>query len=567
MTDTAKSISRRGKAAGPYSGLKDRDYFHIMLNLDSFDGMLPTARSLAENYLQAARRRQQGSELEAELRPFPYTEAALGARMDQIYLGLVDDVTHYEAAQGWLKRTKEDVVDWMLQMAPFNQTDGAWLRMIADVGPMDDVHSLLFSIYVDELGGGDPDLNHPNLYTKLLGSAGLELPNIRSRAYADNPAIVDAAFTQPLFQLVVSQFPQDYLPELLGMTLYLEWSSVELQNMVLLNRHFGLDTKFYEIHVAIDNAATGHGAKALRAVKLYLEQVRIDTGDDAVQEQWTRIWDGYVAFATTGDLANQVAKKRRPPSPADTVAAMIRERAPIAKFNHGSKQLGGKLINDLFADPPALMAALVSSGMVHPGDPDHSPFFDLTTPTGPMFRIFTDADLDSWRDWIRSLGTASAAAPLTLPTSQPTVAERMQQLIDTLRPRQQGNPAHKGPMLVGDDPNSPGKQRTESVSWWFDQPTPAFMAALARSDWVVAGDADSSRLITEMVRGNNAMARALEAETADGSKGAEVIEEWINARCPIPGAQPAVRPITLVSPPERVAAHPTGHIHGAGSVH
>ena len=120
---------------------------------------------------------------------------------------------------------------------------------------------------------------------------------------------------------------------------------------------------------------------------------------------------------------------------------------------------------------------------------------------------------------------------------------------------------------MGDDPESPGRQRHESVSWWFDRPAPVFMAALARSEWVVVGDAESSRLITEIVRGDNAMAHALEASAFDGSTGAQVIVDWINAHCPVPGAQPIVRPITLLSPPERLAAHPTKRIHGAGSVH
>src|SRR6478672_3032968 len=323
------------KTANPYAGLKDRDYFHIMLNLDSFDGFQPTARSLAEGYLKASRRLQKSPGMEAELRPFAYTKQALEARLDQIYQGLADDVAHYEAKQSWSLRTKDDVLEWILQMAPFNQTDGAWLRMIAEVGPMDDVQSLLFTIYTDELGGGNPELNHANVYTKLLRSAGFDLPNIRSRAYVDNADLVDAAFTLPLFQLVVSQFSQDYFPELLGMTLYLEWSSVELKNMVLLSRHFGLDTQFYELHVAIDNASTGHGAMALRAIELYLEQVRVDSGDDAVQDQWSRIWDGYVAFATTGELAKEVTERReKPSSPADKVAAMIADRAPKARLNH-----------------------------------------------------------------------------------------------------------------------------------------------------------------------------------------------------------------------------------------
>jgi hypothetical protein len=552
----------------PYAGLKDRDYFHIMLNLDSYDGFLPTARTLADGYLHAARDRQGQPELEDELRPFAYTPQDFETRMNTIYRGLADDVAQYETQQSWTTRTKDDVLEWLLQMAPFNQTDGAWLRMIAHVGPMDEVHALLFSIFADELGAGDPALNHPNLYTKLLRSAGFDLPDIRSRAYTDNPNIVDAAFTLPLFQLVVSQFPEHYLPELLGMTLYLEWGSIELKNMVLLNQHFGLDTEFYEIHVSIDNAATGHGAKALRAIELYLEQVRIDSGDEAVQQLWTRIWDGYVGFATTGDLADQVAEKQhRRPSPADAVAAMITARAPIAGLNHGSKTLGGKLINDLFTDPPALMAGLVECGLVTPGDPAHSPFFDLTTPTGPMFRIFTDAELDTWRAWITTLAAAPAPAPVPAPApAAVSVAQRLQQLIDTLRSRQQGVAAHHSVLLTGDDPDSPGKPRIESVAWWFERPTAEFMATLARSPWVVAGDAERSRLITEIVRGNNAMAQLL-AAAPPGAPGAAVLTDWINAGCPLPDAPPPARPITLLTPAERRATHPHGRIHGSGSVH
>src|SRR4029453_17216590 len=116
----------------------------------------------------------------------------------------------------------------------------------------------------------------------------------------------DSHVPRPLVRLVVSQFPQDFFPELLGMTQYLEWSSVELKNMVLLNRYFGLDPHFYEMHVAIDNASSGHGAMARRAIELYLQRVRVDSGDDVMQDVWERIWNGYVAFATTGRLAEDM---------------------------------------------------------------------------------------------------------------------------------------------------------------------------------------------------------------------------------------------------------------------
>ncbi len=556
---------------GPYAGLRDRDYFHIMLNLDSYQDFLPTAWSLAGQFLDDARRMQANPSLEAELRPFRYTKGDFEARLDQIYQGLVDDVSRYEAQQGWSLRSRDDVVEWIRQMAPFNQTDGAWLRNIVPVGPIDEVRSLLAQILMEEVGAGDPKLNHANIYTALLNSVDIYLPDIRTREYAENPDLLDSAFTVPLFQLVVSEFSQAFFPELLGMTQYLEWSSVELKNMVRLNEYFDLDPHFYEMHVAIDNAATGHGAMARRAIELYLEQSRADMGEEAMQAQWERVWNGYVAFATTGTLADDMLKKRlHPPTSADKVTAMVEERASRARVNHGQKRLAGKLLNDLFADPAEVMAGLIDGGMVLAGDPDNSPFFSLLTPGGPMYKVFTDTEIEIWRTWVRSLPgpAADTAGPAQLPV---TPAERMAHLIDTMRRRQKGQPAHQAEKLTGPDPSAPSQLVSQPVAWWFDQPTEAFMQALAHDDggWIVPGDAQRSRFVSDLLQGKNAMARAL-GVVAPGMGGvtwASIAIDWINNGCPQPAGVTAARPLTLLSPPDRVAAHPTRKIHGTGSAH
>lgn len=568
-------MTDRPAGQGSYAGRRDRDYFHVMLNLDSYQDFLPTAWSLANQFLDRARKLQANPRLEAELRPFRYTKADFEARLDQIYQGLVDDVNRYEVQRSWTLRTRDDVVQWIRQMAPFNQTDGAWLRNIVPVGPIDEVRCLLVNIFMDEVGAGDPKLNHANIYTSLLQSVDIYLPDIRTREYTENPDLLDSAFTLPLFQLVVSEFSQAFFPELLGMTQYLEWSSVELKNMVLLNEHFDLDPHFYEMHVAIDNAATGHGAMARRAVELHLEQTRAEVGEDAMQAQWERVWNGYVAFATTGTLADDMLERRlHPPVAADKVTAMVRERAPRARVNHGQRRLAGKLINDLFADPAAVMAALVDGGMIVAGDPDNSPFFSLLTSDGPMYRVFTDAEIETWRTWARSLPGVKADPAAPLPV---TPAERMVRLIDTMRSRQEGQPAHAAMTLTGPDPSDPSRLVPQPVAWWFRQPTEAFMRALARDDsgWIVRGDAQRSRFVSDLLHGNNAMARALGvvapgvvAPGADGVTWATIAIDWINSGCPLP-AQSAgeARPLTLLSPPDRVAAHPTKKIHGTGSVH
>ena len=101
--------------------------------------------------------------------------------------------------------------------------DGAWLRHIANAGPMDDVKALLFTVWNDESGNGNPALHHGNLYTRLMEALGVHLPEIRSRAYANHPAFFESGFVQPVFELTMSLYSEELLPELIGMTLFLEW--------------------------------------------------------------------------------------------------------------------------------------------------------------------------------------------------------------------------------------------------------------------------------------------------------------------------------------------------------
>jgi hypothetical protein len=147
----------------------------------------------------------------------------------------------------------------------------------------------------------------------------------------------------------------------------------------------------------------------------------------------------------------------------------------------------------------------------------------------------------------------------------------MAALVDAMRPRQQTEAAHAAEKLTGPDPARPAEAVTRPVSWWFEQPTPALMRALADpgNGWITPGNASTSRFVTDLLRGHNAMSRALRGRVpgGDGRTWAEVATAWIDAGCPLLPDPPAVRPLTLLTPPERVATHPTGQIHGTGSVH
>src|SRR5262249_10330126 len=82
-----------------------------------------------------------------------------------------------------------------------------------------------------------------------------------SRAYAEHPDIWESSYVSPAYQTAIAMFPEDFYPELLGMTLYLEWEAIYLPAMVKLYEYYGYNPLFYRLHVAIDNPANGHGAK------------------------------------------------------------------------------------------------------------------------------------------------------------------------------------------------------------------------------------------------------------------------------------------------------------------
>jgi Iron-containing redox enzyme len=412
---------------------------------------------------------------------------------------------------------------------------------------VDDVRNLLFSIYMDELGDAIVSRNHANIYTDTLRGLNIYLPDIGSREYANNPDLLDSAFVEPVFLLGISTFTEEYLPEIIGMTLYLEWSSVVLTSTVGELESFGIDPSYYRLHVGIDNASVGHGALAKKAVAQYLDNVRRQGGDEAMQQAWARIWDGYVAFGTLGTLGQDIADSfTQQPSLFDRMQSMIEAKAAYARQNHGDKMLGPNYINDWFDDPAGLLDALVDGGFIVPGKPERSPIFELMSFTGPMFHVFTEDEQQLWRDYITSL------APVT-PLPAFDLEKAMRYVVDVLRQRQAGTPGHQ-PRLVGIDPST-GKEVMQPISWWFghqfgktqEENDNAFLGALRNpvNGWIVPGDASSSALITQLLAGNGDMAQAFreflpeevgQSATPPGPYTfKQVIVMWTDAGCPIKG--------------------------------
>ena len=582
----------------PYATATIRDAFYYLMNIETHEGFLPKAHEMVKGMLKEAWRNQElmMADPEQVWKFFPFTQDAFDARMQLIYDNYVRDNQDPDVFAADLQFPLAKIIDNVLQFAPFNQLDGAWLRHITPDGPLANINELLFRIRMDELGDGNVEQNHANVYTDLLRSVNIYLPDLHTRAYADNPALLNSSFTTTVFLLAISEFNDEFFPELLGMTLELEWGSVSLPRQVNQLNAYGITPQYYKLHVGIDNASEGHGAIAKEAVEMYLQMVRQQDGEDAMQAAWKRIWNGYVAFGTLGSLGADLAELPTPQDqgPSDLwnqMAAMIASKAQYASLMHGDIMLGENRLNDWFEDPFGLLEALQEAGIVIPGNLD-SPIFRLMGFNGPMYKVFNDEQQRLWQRWVLSLPSTQGKRPPRLKAykkggAQSAVYNNMRIVVDMLRARQQGATGHIV-RLQGPDPKNPDQKTTMTIHEWFNlganlvgenqkeqlrEADDLLLKALSdeANGWIVKRDVLKSPMVTAMATGVGDMADAFReiapnAESDDGKSLTYLacLVNWIQAGCPIEGdlrAKAAVAAAPLRPP------RPFRYPWGMGKVH
>jgi hypothetical protein len=211
--------------------------------------------------------------------------------------------------------SREAVIDDTLQTAPLTLIDGSWLHGFTDYQlASSEIGHSLFETYWDELGNGEPRLNHPLLYRKVLQEMGIDLPPTASPEFARYPGFRDASFDLPVYWLCIGRFPQTFLPEILGLNLAMELSGVggTYRRAGLALRTYGFSTRFVDIHNTIDNVATGHSAWAADAIDTHLASLSESPGQGQRAEVWERVRAGYRSLnPPTGFLARRAARRGR----------------------------------------------------------------------------------------------------------------------------------------------------------------------------------------------------------------------------------------------------------------
>ncbi|MET8877004.1 iron-containing redox enzyme family protein [Nocardia sp. NPDC004604] len=267
-----------------------RKAYHLLLKRTVTPGARAWAEKYARDWLALSRR-----DVEANAKQLPSTWAIEGLRpwlRDQHDRHSVE----FEAIAEAPLPPRERVIDLMVQAAPLNMIDGAWLQGFSDYEYATSEQTFfLFETYWDELGNGQPRLNHPRIFRELLTEMGQDIPPTESRDFAEWSGFEDRSFALPAYWLSIGRFPRTFRPELLGLNLAIELSGVggtyrRAQQMLKAQ---GFSTLHVDIHNTIDNVATGHSAWAADAIDSYLTGLAVSDGSDALAEVYDRIRTGY----------------------------------------------------------------------------------------------------------------------------------------------------------------------------------------------------------------------------------------------------------------------------------
>jgi hypothetical protein len=274
---------------------------------------------------------------------------------------------------------------FLQQVAPTKLVDGAWLYGTVRHASDWRYHSLIRT-YLEELGDGDPELNHVVLYRKLLAD----------HECAPTEPLDESLYVQGAIQLALGHMSDEFLPEVLGYNLGYEQLPLHLLITAFELNELGIDPYYFTLHVTIDNASTGHAHKAVETV------LDLMPGGEAKDEFMRRLRAGYLlndlgvgskAIIAGFDLE------------AEVVAMLERKRSFGQHMHSDYCRLEGLTVNEWLSAPGRardFLTALENRGWIkRDQDPAQSRFWQLIDgPGAVMFGVFSRYEMQLLHDWI-----------------------------------------------------------------------------------------------------------------------------------------------------------------------
>ncbi|MFD6752737.1 iron-containing redox enzyme family protein [Micromonospora gifhornensis] len=290
-----------------------------------------------------------------------------------------------------------------LAAAPLALRSGAWLQWQSAPGNADDETVLrILTLYASDVGVGRPQDSRGSVYLSLLRQLHLSEHAAPVARLVHDPRVADHHFHLPATLLAMSRRPEDFRPELVGADLCLR--TVGLLPALRLVRQVHPQLVDW---TAIDPSAARAGDE-LSGLQLCLAIVENGFDDGELARVRTGFqWAFTVLKRWSGSLFAELDEAR---DPAYEMAELLRHRAREGAVYHQVFAIAGRSLSDWLqdarTDPSELLAELAKSRLVKPGRSADSPLVNgLVSERGPMFRVFSPADLLVIRRWIDSLPT------------------------------------------------------------------------------------------------------------------------------------------------------------------
>ncbi|KAK2759176.1 hypothetical protein FQN54_003276 [Arachnomyces sp. PD_36] len=449
----SRYVSRKGKsgigkipealppkrAESPTDALlsKYKRLYHQLHNLEKYPSVLPEARDVlislfAEVLSEAKRRGSNSNILKIERFDAQALSAFVREEDDNISARLEEyTIRRRNGGTRELFQTFEEARAWLIQRAPSKLVDGAWLGHIYKAATPFDLRAITknaWQVMSEELGDGDLTKNHAAIYRELMQKVGAQLPEAHSPEFIESKLGHEGnteTWKCAVAQLLISLFPNEFLPEILGFNMQFEcltWDTVLAAREL---KEVRLDDYYFLLHISIDNSDSGHTAMALKVVIDYLRHVQANSGDAALQQAWRGVQVGYLLserFAKEPEaqpIAAPCAYNRFAPE----MVRIFKAKASVAAKLHcasrvriGSKKLSGWLEHPDFETKQGQAEFLTSLSEAKPwiriGDSAGSRLVREFEWNGKMFGALTETELEVLKNWIDAL-----AQPMSEPST------------------------------------------------------------------------------------------------------------------------------------------------------
>ena len=206
----------------------------------------------------------------------------------------------------------------------------------------------------------------------------------------------DEYYYHAVIQLALAYAPPEFIPEIVGFNLGYEQLPLHLLITNYELAELGIDSKYFNLHITIDNIDNGHANKAIKVIENIFDKYRDK------ELFLTKLKRGF-ALNNHGVTSSTIIKNL---NLEDFVLKILKRKALVGQLIHNqTREFGCKTINQWLSNPEdvgGLLSHLIENKWIKFNtDPEQSIFWRLINDeNGKMYGVFNPVERQIIHDWI-----------------------------------------------------------------------------------------------------------------------------------------------------------------------